>query len=496
MSRMATVGLIISLILCGSSLIRGQDDQVHDTFYSLIQLNKAQLVMLKEQGLVSPALARNIAQALKAVDERESRPGSERSSDYLKLEEKLIEMVGPLASNIHMGRSRNDLGTSFVRMAMREHTLVVLERMQNARSKVVDLAAAHVRTVIPAYTHAVQAQPISLAHYLLALDSSLERSSQQLRETYARVNRSTLGSAALGTSGFSLNRVLLAELVGFNGLVENSYDSIAVSSADSKVELANVFATSAISLGRFAQSLVVEYGDPAPWIYLGDNATGRSSIMPQKRNPGSIESLRRVSSEVIGRAHILVLNAHNTPFTEVGDVRYALRDRLLEVAESTKQMYALLERVLDGLVVRPERSLAKVKAEYSTMTELADALLREAGVSFRVGHHVASELTTYGREHGKTPTDLSYQEVERIYREVAGKDFPLNPSQLTQALDPEYVVFNRKGIGGPQPAESNRMIGEHRQIIAAHESWIQDQRDRLERAEASLDRAFNQLMAD
>ena len=159
-------------------------------------------------------------------------------------------------------------------------------------------------------------------------------------------------------------------------------------------------------------------------------------------------------------------------------------------------MYALLERVLDGLVVRPERSLAKVKAEYSTMTELADALLREAGVSFRVGHHVASELTTYGREHGKTPTDLSYQEVERIYREVAGKDFPLNSSQLTQALDPEYVVFNRKGIGGPQPAESNRMIGEHRQIIAAHKSWIQDQRDRLERAEASLDWAFNQLMAD
>lgn len=474
---------------------QAQSSSNPDAFYYLTQMNKAQLVMLEEENLLPTPLVRRIAEALQAVVQMEEGAGIERSGDYLVFEQKLVERVGPEASNLHLGRSRNDLGTSYNRLLIRDRLLVLFEALLAARTQVLELASHHTETVVPAYTHGVQAQPTSLAHYLLALDSALERDCQRLAQVYPRLNQSTLGSGALSTSGFPLNRRRLAELLGFDGLVENSYDAICVSVVDSKVELSSVAATSALSVGRFAQDLILQYGDPQPGLYLADEVTGRSSIMPQKRSPSLIETLRRTASVVVGEAQTIATVAHNTPFSEVGDVRYFLTDRVLALLDLSQEMYRYLQTTLAHLVVVPERFLAKIHQDYSTMTEVADTLWREAGVPFRTGHRMASELTTYGRSLGKGPADLSYAEVSAVYQRVTGDPFPLTPQQYQKAIDPKQVVFSRRGQGGPSPQETARMIESHSRNLEEYRQWIQQRKDRIRQAQERLEQEFRRLLA-
>jgi argininosuccinate lyase len=468
-----------------------------DAFHFMTLANKAQIVMLAEERLIPPAEAKRIAAGIREIAREEARPGASRPSDYLRFEKQLVEKAGPEGSKLHMGRSRNDLGAAMNRLLMRDKVLEVLDALSDARASLLSLAAKHENTIIPAYTHAVQAQPVSLGHYLLALSSALERDSQRTREAYHRLNHSPLGAAALGTSGFALQRDRLMELVGFEAMLENSYDAICISPADSKAELASVFAISSLALGRFAQDLVVAYADPTPGIYLSDEMTGRSSIMPQKRNPGPIESLRRSASSVLAESQKIFLMAHNTTMGEVSDVRYYLKDQVLSLSDETTQMYNTLKRILDGLVVNPERTLETVNADFSTMTELADALLRGAGVPFRIGYNFASAVTTYGRTHGKTPTQISYAEYSKIYQELnGGTRLPLTEDQLQDAIDPRKMVANRRGRGGPQPAEVRRMVSEHQTRLASDRQWVAGERQKMTRAEAGLDAVFNQLAGE
>ncbi len=255
--------------------------EARDDFHNLAQINKASLVMLAEEDLVPAGLAASIAEGIAQVIEEQGREGAARSANYLHFEKRLLEIAGPEASRLHTGRSRQDIGSTMRRMALRDALLDTYDALLAARHALLDLAAAHVETIIPAYTHGVQAQPTTLAHYLLAFSAAFERDAERLEQAYARLNRSPLGAAVLGTSGFPINRKRLAELLGFDGIVENSYDANLVSSVDSKVEFANALATSAITVGQLMQNLHTQYHDPAPWLLLEEGRTDVSSIMPQ-----------------------------------------------------------------------------------------------------------------------------------------------------------------------------------------------------------------------
>jgi argininosuccinate lyase len=483
-----------SVALAASSAARAEE--ARDPFHFMTLANKAQIVMLYEEQLIPTAEARRIAAGIRDIVAQEGRPGAARSGDYLRFEARLVEVAGPEGSKLHMGRSRNDLGAAVNRLLMRDKFLETVDAMSEARQSLLLVAGKHHSTIVPGYTHAVQAQPVSLSHYLLALSSALERDAQRAREAYHRLNHSPLGAGALGTSGFPLNRDRLMELVGFDHLLENSYDAICVSTADSKADIAAVFAISSLAMGRFAQDLVIGYADPNPGIYLSDEMTGRSSIMPQKRNPGPIEALRRMASSVLADSQKIFLMAHNTPMGEVADVRYYLKDQVVSLSDEAAQMYRTLKRIFDGLVVNPARTLETVNADYSTMTELADALLREADVPFRIGYNFASAITTYGRNNGKTPTQISYAEYDSVFRELnGGARLPLSEQQLQAAIDPRFMVANRRGRGGPQRSEVERMLSEHQGRLAADRQWVAGEREKMGHAEAQLNQAFERLIA-
>jgi argininosuccinate lyase len=452
-------------------------------------INKASLVMLAEAGIVPAETARVIARGVAELLAQEKDSGRPRSADYLDYEPRLIALIGADASRLHTGRSRQDISSTIARMNLRAGLIESLAGLIAAREKLLQLASRHTDTIIPAYTHGVQAQPTTFAHYLLALAAAMGRQVERLQQVHARVNRSTLGAAALATSSFPLDRARLAVLLGFAGVVENAYDANHLAPVDASCEVAGALAVAAIQIGQFAQDIHAQYADPTPWFMLTEGAlTGVSSIMPQKRNPAALEQLRAQASIMLGEMHTVFLIAHNN---RTGMFDYRSYDPV--PCGRTLQVLGLFQQVIDGIVVNKDRALAEVRADYSTTTEIADALMQRANVPFRTGHHFASKLTDYGRGKGLKLGDIPYAEAARLYEAQTQQPFPLSESAFAETISAEYMVYGRKGLGGPQPAEVNRMLATERERLDAERAWLAQRNAALADAEAALDRAFSEL---
>jgi len=455
----------------------------------LDQINKASIVMLHDSGILPATLARRIARGIAQVEAQERQGPPRRSADYLDYEPRLIAVAGQDASRLHTGRSRQDISATIARMNLRDGLLAECASLIAARDKLAALADRHKQTIIPAYTHGVQAQPTTFAHYLLAFSNALARQTERMRQAYRRINCNPLGTAALATSSFPLDRVRLTELLGFDGMVENAYDANHLAPVDAFLDVASALAIAAVEIGQFAQDFHAQYAEPAPWFMLATGKlTGTSSIMPQKRNPAALEQLRAQASLMLGDMQSVILLAHN--------VRTGMFDyRLYDPVPSTRplQVLRLFEQVIEGIVVDPARALAEVHADYSTTTEIADALLQRAEVPFRVGHHFASLLTDYGRSHRLALDEIPYGEAVRIYQEENGQPLPLSEADFKQVISAEYMVFGRRGRGGPQLVEVERMLREERATLASDRAWVEDRTASLEQALAALDTAFEAL---
>jgi argininosuccinate lyase len=457
----------------------------------LDRINMASIVMLHETGILPRALAANIARGIAQVMERERTEGLQRSADYLDYEPRLLAETGPEGSRLHTGRSRQDLSSTIARMNLRAGLLDVSEALLTLRTKLLSLAVRHTQTIIPAYTHGVQAQPTTFAHYLLAFEAAMQRQSERLRQAYARINRSPLGAAALATSSFPLDRRRLATRLGFEGLVENAYDANHLAPIDGFLDVAGALAMIAVQAGQFAQDIHAQYDDPKPWFMLAaGELTGVSSIMPQKRNPAALEQLRAQASMMLGEMQTMFLLAHNV---RTGMFDYRMYDPV--PCARPVQVLVLFQQIVDGIVVDRERALAEVRADYSTTTEIADALLQKAEVPFRIGHHFASRLTDYGRSNALKLHEIPFAEVERIYTAETKQPLPLTEGDFREVISAEYMVFGRRGIGGPQLAEVNRMLGDQRERAAADRSWLNERNEVLRLAGIGLDTAFAALAA-
>jgi len=457
----------------------------------LDQVNQACIVMLAETGIVPRPVAARIAKGIAQVMEQDRAGPPRRSADYLDYEPRLAAVAGPDASRLHSGRSRQDIASTIARMNLRDGLLRSHRELAAARGSLVDLATRHVGTIIPAYTHGVQAQPTTFAHYLLALENALARQGERLEQAYARVNRNPLGAAALATSSFPIDRRRLAALLGFDGQVENAYDANHLAPVDSALDVASALAIAAVQAGQFAQDIHAQYAEPAPWFMLAEGGlTGVSSIMPQKTNPAALEQLRAQASLLLGEMHAVQLIAHNN---RTGMFDYRMYDPV--PCSRALQVLTLLRQVVDGIVVNPARALEEVRADYSTTTEIADALMQRADVPFRTGHHFASKLTDYGRGRGLKIHEIPHAEAARLYREQTQQAFPLDEQAFAEVISPEYMVHGRRGLGGPQPAEVGRMLDASRGSLAAAVTWLKSGDARLADAQAQREGAFAALAA-
>lgn len=455
----------------------------------LDEVNAASLVMLADTAIVPREAARRIARAIAELRARDRAAAPRSTADYLDYEPRLLEIGGPEASRLHTGRSRQDLASTLARMNLRDGLLREIDALRAARVALASCAGEHEHTIVPTYTHGVQAQPTTFAHYLLAVCAMLGRSSERLREAWRRVNACPLGTGALATSSFPLDRERLAALLGFEGLVENAYDANQLASVDCAMEVACALQIVAVQASQFAQDMHAPYAHPKPWLLLRTGElTGVSSIMPQKRNPAAIEQLRAQSSLLLADLQSVALLAHNT---RTGMFDY----RMYDPVPSARPLAVidLVRRVVEGLVIDPQRALAEVREDYSTTTEIADALLARAEVPFRTGHHYASRLTDHGRSRGLRLHEIEYADAQRLYREQTGEPLPLDEEQFREVISPEYMVHGRRGRGGPQVAEVRRMRELEERSIASDRDWLATARARLADAAREREAAFAAL---
>src|SRR5450631_103379 len=220
-ARRTSVFIAATLLISGAAAAQ----QTRDSFYWIGEQNKASIIMLAETGIVTKDLAAKIAQSVTQVIADGAKPGAARSTDYLKIEESMIKIAGPDVTRIHSGRSRQDLGQTTRRLHLREAVLSTFAQFIDARETLLQMAERDVNAILPFYTHGVQAQPTTLGHYFGGYLEAMSRSSDRYKQAWARLNLSPLGGAAGGTSSFPIDRPRLAELMGFDSLVVNSFDS-------------------------------------------------------------------------------------------------------------------------------------------------------------------------------------------------------------------------------------------------------------------------------
>ncbi len=473
-----------------------------DPFFFLGEINKASTVMVVEQEIVPRALGKTIADAVRGVIAAGDQPGAARASNYLVCEEALIALAGPEVTRLHSGRSRQDIGATIERLASRDQLMAAAEGLIRVRRTLLTFAAAHRDAILPAYTWGVQAQPISFGHYCTAYCAAFTRTSQRVQETYRRLNLSPLGSGALGTSSFPVDRARLAALLGMDGLVVNSLDATQISPIDCGSELASIAISAALTIGGVAADITAQYSHAHPWLVMDASLTGGSSIMPQKRNPRGLVFLRAQASNVIGLAQTFFLLAHNVqpgmsdykPFVDAKQGHHPVM--------MVRELVALLGNfgdVLGTIRLDEARALDEVDADYSMTTELADILQRDCDIPFRVGHHFASDLVDYGRRNKLRPRDISYDAARGVYTESAAAcsfpvtQLPLSEADFRRAMTAQNMVASSRGTGGPQPDQVVAMLAAEQAALQADQTWIDDTQARQAQAARALDAAFEQL---
>ncbi len=469
-----------------------------DEFFWLGEINKATAVINTDEGLLDKSLAPGIAAGVAKVIADGNQPGAQRPSAVIRFEPLLIKAAGPEVTLLHAGRSSQDMHATYRAAILREDLLKLAEQLNATAKSLLALAEKNKATIVPNYTNGVAAQPNSYAHQLLGHFAGIARDADRLREAYARVDRSAMGTTVLNGTSWPLNRKRMADYLGFAALVDNAYDAAQISSMDEPVEVGAVITGMALHAGNFIEDLMVQYAEARPWILLqvGKDTTYVSSAMPQKRNPGILNDTRRDASTAISLAMGPVMRMHNiTPGMpdpkEVSDNS--------EMVASAIKVLAGWDKILNSLVIRPDRALEELNSDWTASQELADVLMRKYKLPFRVGHHFASEVVDYAKQNNIKPLDFPYAEAQRIYK-TAVKDFneqgelPMSEAEFRATLDPVAIVNARATSGGPQPAEVDRMLKEANAKVAAQDAWIKARHEKIDGSLAKLDADFDKLL--
>jgi argininosuccinate lyase len=426
----------------------------------ILAANKAHAVMLYKTGIIELENARALLRVL--IDIENSNPATTAYQSgvedlFFAIENHLISAVGPAyGGNIQLGRSRNDLGYALTRLAIRPLQLDTIRCLLDLRSTVLTFAHQHLNTLMPGYTHTQPAQPTTMAHYMAGVLSFLERDTKRMWFAYETNNMSPLGAAALTGTGFPVDREMSAELLGFDRVMPSTYDSIAAS--DNLTDVANALTSLAVNLSRFTHDMLFWATQESGAIRLDDSFIQVSSIMPQKRNPVVLEHLRARISRMLAQSQGIVTQSHNIPFGDTQDIEDEIFPLLFGSLETSAEILRLYGAVMETLHVNVEHLHDRAVAGFTTVTELADTLVRETNISFRQAHSIVSGMVTHALLHQLSPDDLNSDLLALIAQEKIGHEVHLSDAVLREALDPVVFVNRRSGYGGSAPSATAEIL--------------------------------------
>jgi argininosuccinate lyase len=451
----------------------------------LMAINYAHLVMLAEQGIISAPEARALRDALDGISldqVREVRYDGTYEDLFFYIERLIDQACGvDVAGRLHTARSRNDLAMTMYRMRQRESIAALGEATLKLRQALLALAERHRETTYAAHTHTQPAQPTTIAHYLLAIIEQLERDTVRLSAAFESTNHNPLGACAITGTGFPIDRNRTSELLGFSGPTCNTYGSIAT--VDYLLESAAATSVLIVGLGRVVQDLLlwctIEFG----YLRLSDGFVQGSSIMPQKRNPVALEHARAIGSKAVGQAQAIVTTVHNTPFGDINDTEDDLQPLVAAMFRDATRMVTLVAAAMSEADFDVEKLASRAGVGGTTLTELADTLVRDHGLSFRSAHAIAVSLL---KARTQNPNLALSTALAQSSATVLGRALDYTEADLQRILSPGHFVKVRTTYGGPAPTETARAIGESQRTLSAdRQSWKARRQD-IDNASALL----------
>ena len=365
---------------------------------------------------------------------------------HMNIETALIDRIGQAGKKLHTGRSRNDQVATDVRLLLREEIDVLVRMLTALRGVIVDLAEREADTVMPGFTHMQTAQPVTFGHHMMAWFEMLGRDTERLGEVRCRVNRSPLGAAALAGTSYPIDRLMSAELLGFETPCENSMD--AVSDRDFCIEFIAAAALLMVHLSRMSEELILWMSAQFDFIDLGDAYCTGSSIMPQKKNPDVAELVRGKSARVIGHLNSLLVLMKGQPLSFNRDNQED-KEPLFDSIDTVKSSLAVFAGMLPTLTVKRDTMREAARRGYSTATDLADYLVRK-GTPFRDAHEVVGRAVRLCIDSSRDLAELSLDELQDFSSVIEADVFDV--------LSVEGSVAARDHIGGTAPAQVRKAI--------------------------------------
>jgi len=405
-----------------------------------IEGSKAHCRMLAKQGIIAEDEASRMTEALSEIRKEIEQGGVSFHLAYEDIhtlvEKRLVEKVGPLGEKLHTGRSRNDQVALDTRMYVRDSSDRVISLIAEMQDALVSLAEKNLDVIAPGYTHLQRAQPVLLAHHLLAYYEMLKRDRERFLESRKRVNVLPLGSAALAGSTFNLDREMVARELGFEAVSSNSMD--AVSDRDFVLEF--LFASSVLMmhLSRLSEELVLWSTREFGFVNLPDGFCTGSSIMPQKKNPDLPELVRGKTGRVYGHLMALLTTMKGLPLSYNKDMQED-KEGLFDAVDTVEPCLAVMTRLLRKVAFNKEAMKKAVDEGYLAATDLADYLVTK-GATFRQAHEVVGKLVLYALDRNRELGQLSLEEMKKFSDKI-GRD-------VYEWLDPASCIDRRNLVGG------------------------------------------------
>ena len=413
---------------------------------------------LADAGVITNAESEKIIQGLKTILEKGERDKAyfdQHSAEDVHsfVEARLVELIGEVGYKLHTGRSRNDQVATDLRLFLREEIKKTQSLIRNLQNAIVTLAEENIDTVIPGYTHLQKAQPILFAHYLLAYFEMFSRDVQRLSEIYDRVNIMPLGSGAISGTGFAIDREAVAKRLGFDAVTRNSIDS--VSDRDMVVEFVGAASIIMVHLSRLAEDFIIYSTTEFGFIELGDAIATGSSLMPQKKNPDSLELIRGKAGRVFGHHAGLLATMKGLPLAYNKDMQED-KEALFDTIDTLNGSLRVMSTVLKNIGINSDRTLSAAGSDYTVATELADYLVRK-GLEFRKAHEVVGRIVVHAIAEKKQLDQLNLDQ----YRQFS----QLFDADVFNCLTVDSALSAKAQIGGTSPERVQKALEEARTII-------------------------------
>jgi len=458
-------------------------------FPNEVKMDRAHTVMLAERGIIADAEAAAILGVLARVEARGIDPATidgSKSTVFWYVEAALIDELGiDLGGKMHTGRSHNDILPTLSRMTARDRLLVLFERVLALRAALRNQATAHVDTVMPGYTALQHGQPWTFGHYLLGWDHAFARDFERLQGAYRHTNRSSLGASALAGSSWPLDRDRTAALLGFDGIVRHARDA-GFGTKDYVAEILAAIGIAMSNLSTLCADLYLWSSYEFGMVEIADGFCGTSSIMPQKKNAWALDWTRGAAGNSVGYFGSCLAALRGSSSTDAMAQEYPdwpLADACTEACDYLDLVTGVLESIKVNRALMAERA----SANWTTASNLADAIVRHGGFSFRSAHGIVGRLVREAGLAGRGPHAVDTAFLDQVAMQVAQRPAGLTEEQLRAALDPQGFVNTRVTAGSVHPDEVRAMLAEAGEQAGADAAWFGAARAQVVRAAAMLD---------